>query len=188
MSADPAEDVSVDIAIVGGGATGVEFAAELYNAASSLRHYGLEVFDETRLRVTLIEAGPRILPALPEALAKAAHQELEALGVRVLANTAVSEAMETGLRCATGEEIHAIACVWAAGVQGPRILEDLDGLELARSRQPVVLPTLQTSRDERIFALGDCCFFKPEGAGSPVPPRAQAAHQMAPTAYRNILR
>jgi NADH dehydrogenase len=187
MSADPAEDVSVDIAIVGGGATGVELAAELYNAASSLRHYGLEVFDETRLSVTLIEAGPRILPALPEALAKAAHEELEALGVRVLANTAVSEAMEMGLRCASGEEIHADICVWAAGVQGPRILEDLDGLELARSRQLVVLPTLQTSRDERIFALGDCCFFKPEGAGSPVPPRAQAAHQMASTAYRNIL-
>ncbi|RWM76399.1 MAG: FAD-dependent oxidoreductase, partial [Mesorhizobium sp.] len=102
---------------------------------------------------------------LPEALAEAAHQELEALGVRVLANTAVSEAMETGLRCATGEEIHANICVWAAGVQGPRILEDLDGLELARSRQLVVLPTLQTSRDERILALGDCCFFKPEGAG-----------------------
>jgi NADH dehydrogenase len=182
-----AEDVSVDIAIVGGGATGVELAAELYNAASSLRHYGLEVFDETRLSVTLIEAGPRILPALPEALAKAAHEELEALGVRVLANTAVSEAMEMGLRCASGEEIHADICVWAAGVQGPRILEDLDGLELARSRQLVVLPTLQTSRDERIFALGDCCFFKPEGAGSPVPPRAQAAHQMASTAYRNIL-
>lgn len=187
MSADPTDDAFVDIAIVGGGATGVELAAELYNAASSLRHYGLEIFDETRLRVTLIEAGPRILPALPDALAKAAHQELEALGVRVLAKTAVSEATEQGLRCATGEQIHANICVWAAGVQGANILGELDGLEVARSRQLVVLPTLQTSRDERIFAIGDCCFFKPEGAGGPVPPRAQAAHQMASTAYRNIL-
>ena len=56
----------VRIAIVGAGATGVELAAELYNAASALRYYGLEVFDESRLKVTLIEAGPRILPALPE--------------------------------------------------------------------------------------------------------------------------
>ena len=72
------------IAIVGGGATGVELAAELYNAAAALRHYGLEVFDESRLAVTLIEAGPRILPALPEKLADAAQAELEALGVRVL--------------------------------------------------------------------------------------------------------
>ena len=84
MSDDPATDAHVRIAIVGGGATGVELAAELYNAAAALRHYGLEVFDESRLKVTLIEAGPRILPALPEKLADAAHEELEALGVRVL--------------------------------------------------------------------------------------------------------
>jgi NADH dehydrogenase len=127
------------------------------------------------------------LPALPEALAQAAQQELEALGVRVLVNTDVSEATEAGLRCSSGEQIHADICVWAAGVQGPPLLEELDGLEVARSRQLVVSSTLQTTRDERIFAIGDCCFFKPEGAERPVPPRAQAAHQMASTAYRNIL-
>ena len=66
VAADPASDARVRIAIVGGGATGVELAAELYNAAAALGYYGLEVFDETRLEVTLLEAGPRILPALPE--------------------------------------------------------------------------------------------------------------------------
>ena len=84
MSEDPGADAHVRIAVVGGGATGVELAAELYNAASALRHYGLEVFDESRLAVTLIEAGPRILPALPERLAEAARAELEALGIRIL--------------------------------------------------------------------------------------------------------
>ena len=64
MSADPACDAHVAINIVGGGATGVELAAELYNAASALGHYGLEVFDESRLKVTLLEGGERILPAL----------------------------------------------------------------------------------------------------------------------------
>ena len=54
------------------------------------RHYGLEVFDESRLEVTLIEAGPRILPALPERLAEAAREELEALGVRVLTGVKVT--------------------------------------------------------------------------------------------------
>ena len=53
-------------------------------ARRALGHYGLEIFDESRLEVTLIEAGPRILPALPERLADAARAELEALGVRVL--------------------------------------------------------------------------------------------------------
>lgn len=187
MSVTPSTEAFVDVAIVGAGATGVELAAELYNSASALKHYGLEVFDETRLRVTLIEAGPRILPALPETLAKAAHKELEALGVRVLPNTAVKEATATGMRTASGQEIHSNISVWAAGVRGPGVLHNIDGLEVTRSTQLAVLPTLQTTRDERIFALGDCCFFKSPGQDRPVPPRAQAAHQMASTVYRNIL-
>lgn len=135
----------------------------------------------------MIEAGPRILPALPETLAKAAHKELEALGVRVLPNTVVKEATATGMRTASGQEIHSNISVWAAGVRGPGVLHNIDGLEVTRSTQLAVLPTLQTTRDERIFALGDCCFFKSPEQDRPVPPRAQAAHQMASTVYRNIL-
>jgi NADH dehydrogenase len=188
MTSNPSAAAFVDIAIVGGGATGVELAAELYNAASALKHYGLEVFDESRLRVTLIEAGPRILPALPEKLANAAREELETLGVRVLENTAVVEATANAMRTRSGEEIPFDISVWAAGVRGPEFLGDLDGLEATRNNQLVVRPTLQTTRDDRIFAIGDCCFFKPEGEERPVPPRAQAAHQMAMTAFRNIRR
>jgi NADH dehydrogenase len=94
-----------------------------------------------------------------------------------------SDAMVTG----TGETIQADLRVWAAGVRGPDLLRDLDGLEVTRSNQLVVRPTLQTTLDDRVLAIGDCCFFKPDGAERPVPPRAQAAHQMAKTAYRNIL-
>jgi NADH dehydrogenase len=188
MSANPAAEAFADIAIVGGGATGVELAAELYNAASALKHYGLEVFDESRLRVTLIEAGPRILPALPEGLAKAAHAELESLGVRVLENTGVVEVSAKAMRTKLGEEIPFDISVWAAGVRGPDILRQLDGLEITRNNQLVVRPTLQTTHDERIFAIGDCCYYKPGNAEPPVPPRAQAAHQMAAAAFRNIRR
>ncbi|WP_293866412.1 NAD(P)/FAD-dependent oxidoreductase [uncultured Alsobacter sp.] len=187
LSADPKSDATVNVSIVGGGATGVELAAELFNAAAGLRHYGLEVFDESRLKVTLIEAGPRILPALPEDLAKAAHEELEKLGVRVLTGTAITQATATSMVTKAGEEIPADLKVWAAGVRGPDLLKDLDGLEATRSNQLVVKPTLQTTNDERIFAIGDCCFCKLEGSDRPVPPRAQAAHQMAETAYHNIL-
>ena len=159
----------VDVAIVGGGATGVELAAELYNSASALKHYGLEVFDESHLRVTLIEAGPRILPALPEGLAKAAHEELEALGVRVLVNTSVTEVTATTLKTESSDDVHADIKVWAAGVRGPEVLRDLDGLEVTRSNQLIVRQTLQTTRHDQIFAIGDCCFFKPDGAERPVP-------------------
>jgi NADH dehydrogenase len=187
MSLDQSANAYVNVTIVGGGATGVELAAELFNAASALKHYGLEVFDESRLRVTLVEAGPRILPALPVDLAEAAHKELEALGVRVLVNTAITEVTSTGMGTRTGEVIGADLKVWAAGVRAPDVLKDIAGLETIRSNQLVVRTTLQTTRDDRIFAIGDCCYFKPEGADRPVPPRAQAAHQMARTAYRNVL-
>jgi NADH dehydrogenase len=185
LQADPSADAVVRVDIVGGGATGVELAAELYNAASELRHYGLEVFDESRLQVTLIEAGPRILPALPEDLAKAAHQELEALGVRVVTGEQVVEATAEGMLTKSGELIKADLRVWAAGVKGPDMLSTL-GLEATRNNQLVVRPTLQTSRDDRIFAIGDCAWFVPEGETKPVPPRAQSAHQMAATAFYNI--
>jgi NADH dehydrogenase len=182
---NPDADAIVRVDIVGGGATGVELAAELYNAAAELRHYGLEVFDESRLKVTLIEAGPRILPALPETLAEAAHKELEALGVRIITGEQVVEATSEGMITKSGEMIKADLRVWAAGVKGPDILASI-GLETTRSNQLVVKRTLQTTRDERIFAIGDCAYFVPEGQTRPVPPRAQAAHQMADAAFRNI--
>ena len=182
---NPYANASVTVDIVGGGATGVELAAELYNAAVALRHYGLEVFDESRLKVTLIEAGPRILPMLPEKLAEAAQKELEALGARVITGEPVVEATGEGIVTRSGELIKADLKVWAAGVKGPDVLAGL-GLETTRSNQLVVRPTLQTTRDERIFAIGDCAWFVPEGETRAVPPRAQAAHQMAATAFRNI--
>ncbi len=188
MSESPGLDAHVRIAVVGGGATGVELAAELYNAAAELKHYGLEVFDESRLEVTLIEAGPRILPALPDDLAEAARAELEALGVRVLTGMAVVEATRDGMKTAGGEFITADLRVWAAGVKAPDILKDIGGLETGRGNQLVVRPTLQTTRDDRIFAIGDCALFIPAGASRPVPPRAQAAHQMASAAFANLRR
>ena len=186
-STDPDADEHVRIAIVGGGATGVELAAELYNAAAALRHYGLEVFDESRLEVSVIEAGPRILPALPERLAEAASAELEALGVSVLTGVQVAEAVPHALLTAEGKRIEADLLVWAAGVRAPGTLASL-GLEVNRNNQLLVRDTLQTTLDERIFAIGDCCSFTPAGAERPVPPRAQAAHQMATNVFRNLVR
>jgi NADH dehydrogenase len=185
MQADAAADAHVRICVVGGGATGVELAAELYNSAGALRHYGLEVFDEGRLEVTLIEAGPRILPALPERLAEAAHAELEALGIRILTSAKVTEVTADAILIDGGERIAADLKLWAAGVKGA-LPPGLDGLELSRNNQLVVGPTLQTSRDARIFAIGDYCCYVPEGSDQAVPPRAQAAHQMASAVFANL--
>ena len=186
MNADPASDARVRVAIVGGGATGVELAAELFNAAKGLAYYGLEVFDESRLDVTLLEAGPRILPALPDDLSQAATEELEAIGVHVLTRRQVTEITDEGIATSDGTFIPADLRVWAAGVKGPDFLQGIGGLETTPGNQLVVTSTMQTTRDDRIFAIGDCARFVPEGADRPIPPRAQAAHQMASTAYHNL--
>ncbi|MEL7452196.1 MAG: NAD(P)/FAD-dependent oxidoreductase [Pseudomonadota bacterium] len=186
MSTSPEADEYVRVGIVGGGATGVELSAELYNAAKALRYYGLEVFDETRLKVTLIEAGPAILPALPEKLAGAAHEELEALGVQVITSANVSEVTEDAIHTSDGAVYPANLKVWAAGVKAPDFMANIADLETNRANQLVVTETLQTTRDARIFALGDCAAYTPEGAERPIPPRAQSAHQMADTVFRNI--
>ena len=186
MAADPASDATVDIVIVGGGATGVELAAELHMSAVSLAMYGLEVFDATRLRTVLVEAGPRILPALPEKLAAAARTELEAIGVRVFTDEMVTEATADGIMTKRGDVIAADLMVWAAGVKGAPFMAEIGGLETTRGNQLVVGPTLQTTRDDRIFAIGDCASYVPPGGARPVPPRAQTAHQMADIAYHNI--
>ncbi|TRD12626.1 NAD(P)/FAD-dependent oxidoreductase [Erythrobacter insulae] len=187
MMANPGADEQVKVAIIGAGATGVELAAELYNAAGALRHYGLEVFDESRLKVTLLEAGPRILPALPEKLSAAARHELNVLGVVVKTETQVIEARPRTLITSAGETIDADLIVWAAGVKGADMLAEL-GLETNRRNQILVHGTMQTLDDDRIFALGDCASYTPDGAEMPIPPRAQAAHQMASTVFDNIVR
>ena len=181
-------DARVRVSIVGGGATGVELAAELYNAAKALRHYGLEVFDETKLEVSLIEAGPRILPALDEVLADTAKSELEALGVRVLDNTQVVRVGPREVHTGDGAVIAADLIVWAAGVKGADELREMSDLELTRSNQIVVRPTLQSVTDDRIFALGDCCSCLLPGRDKPIPPRAQSAHQMADLVFANLAR
>ncbi|MGA7510091.1 MAG: NAD(P)/FAD-dependent oxidoreductase [Erwinia billingiae] len=177
---------TVNIAIVGAGATGVELSAELHNAVKQLHSYGYKGLDNSALNVTLVEAGERILPALPPRISTAAHQELTKLGVRVLTQTMVTSADKKGLNTKSGEFIDADLMVWAAGIKAPDFMKEIGGLETNRINQLVVKPTLQTTLDDSIFAIGDCasCVLP---SGGFVPPRAQSAHQMASLVLGNIL-
>lgn len=177
---EQAQGTQIDVAIVGAGATGVELAAELHHAAQQLAAYGLNRIHPQDMRITIIEAGPRVLPALPERIAGPVHQTLLKLGVTVLTGAAVSEVTADGLKTADGQFIPASLKVWAAGIRAPGFLKDLDGLESNRINQLLVRPTLQTTLDDDIFAFGDCAACPQPGSdGRNVPPRAQAAHQQA---------
>ncbi|QLF94010.1 NAD(P)/FAD-dependent oxidoreductase [Pseudomonas sp. ABC1] len=174
------EEGHISVAIVGAGATGVELAAELHNAAHELAAYGLNGIQPQNMNITLIEAGPKVLPALPERISVPVHRTLEKLGVRVLTSSAVQQIDADGLTIADGSVVPAGLKVWAAGIKAPGFLNGIGGLESNRINQLLVRPTLQTTLDDDIFALGDCAACPmDDGSGRNVPPRAQAAHQQA---------
>lgn len=179
-------DSELRLAIVGGGATGVELAAELYRVVGLLNIYGMPDMSTKRLKVDLIEAGPRILPALPEKISKAAKRELIKLGVVVQEHMRVTSADKDGFITNGDKRISADLMVWAAGIKAPEFIQKLDLFETNRSGQIIVKPTLQSNCDAKIYVIGDCCACK-QLDGSWVPPRAQSAHQMASLVYKNIV-
>lgn len=176
------ESAKVDIVIIGAGATGVELAAEIRQTTRAHAGYGLDHLDPARdIRLTLVEASPRILPPLSEKVAAAATELLDKLDVDVRTGERVTAVDAEGVRTASGAFFHADLIVWAAGIMAPAVLRDLDGLEANRSNQLLVAATLATTRDPDIFAFGDCAAAPWLGhpAGEILPPRAQVAHQQA---------
>ncbi|MBU2978146.1 NAD(P)/FAD-dependent oxidoreductase [Alteromonas sp. C1M14] len=180
------EQSALHVAIVGGGATGTELAAQLHHVANLARAYGMPEMSAERLQVSIIEAGPRILPALPERIAGSAKKALTDLGINVLEGAMVSEATANGFVTKDGSTIDADLLVWSAGVKAPDFLVDMGIFETNRANQVLVNESLQSTVDDHIFVIGDCCGFKQKD-GSWVPPRAQSAHQMASVAAENII-
>ncbi|SOE95341.1 NADH dehydrogenase [Burkholderia sp. D7] len=187
----PLRPEQLQVVIIGAGATGVELAAELHRTTREVVAFGLDRVDPNKdIRVTVVEAAPRVLPALPPRLSHATEHLLGKLGVEVRTNAKVAEVLSNGVRLADGQFLPAELVVWAAGVKAPDFLKDMAGLETNRVNQLVVQPTLQVSRDENIFAIGDCaaCAWPQAGEEILVPPRAQAAHQQATHLMRQIKR
>jgi NADH dehydrogenase len=185
----PLRPEQLKVAIIGAGATGVELAAQLHKTTREVVAYGLDRVDPDKdIKVSVIEAADRILPALPARLSSSAEDLLSRLGVQVLTGAKVAKVMRDHVELADGRAIPAELVVWAAGVKAPGILKDLAGLESNRLNQLVVKPTLQTSRDDDIFAFGDCAACPWLGHKGNVPPRAQAAHQQASHLYRQFRR
>jgi NADH:ubiquinone reductase (H+-translocating) len=186
---DPVRPGQLHVAIVGAGATGTELAAELRRTIREVIAYGLDRIDPERdVRIVLIELASRVLPGLPQRISEATHRLLDQIGIVVHTGAKVTEVTAEGLRLADGSFIASELVVWSAGVKAPDVLRQLDGLEVNRINQLVVEQTLQTTRDPAIFVIGDCAACPQKDAATPVPPRAQAAHQEAALMVRQIER
>ncbi len=185
----PVKEGQLEVVIVGAGATGVELSAELHNTTRELAAYGLDNIDVERdIKLSIIEASDRLLPALTPKLAIAVELELKKLGVNIFTGERVTEVSEKGILTHSGMRIPSSLVVWAAGIKAPDFLKDIDGLETNKINQLVVSETLQTTVDENIFAFGDCSACAWEGQEGNIPPRAQAAHQQASLLVKSLKR
>ncbi|RUX51554.1 MAG: NAD(P)/FAD-dependent oxidoreductase [Mesorhizobium sp.] len=166
--------------IVGAGATGVELAAELHKTMREIASHNLDNIDfEKLIRITIVEAGPRILPALQEHMARASARLLIKMGVQIRCGIKVTEVTEEGIRLGEKLFVPAELVVWAAGIKAPDFLKTLDGLETDRINRLMVDETLRAVGDENVFAIGDCANCVLPGEDNALPPRAQTAHQQA---------
>lgn len=169
----------VDIVIVGGGATGVELAAELNHTVRTLARYNVHALDPRNdVRIRLIERGDLLLPHLNPRLSKRAARHLRTLGVDVCTSTTVARVEADAVIDTNGRRHPSDITLWAAGVEAPAVCTTL-GLPLNRLKQILVTPCLNTVRDANVYAIGDCSSYVCPVKGAAVPPRAQVAHQQA---------
>jgi NADH dehydrogenase len=169
--------------IVGGGPTGVELAGMLPTIARFGLPKDFRHIDTTKARIVLVEAGPRLLPAMPEALSARAARDLEELGVELRIGERVTNVGD-GFVQLDGERIDARTIFWAAGNAVGGLAASFDAPR-DRSGRVRVLDDLSVPGYPEVFIVGDQAVLRSRGAD--VPAVAPAAMQSGRTAARNII-
>jgi NADH dehydrogenase len=168
------QDRLMTTVVVGGGPTGVEMAGSVAELARHALARDFRRIDPRRARILLVEAGPRLLPAFPEALASYARAAIERIGVTVMTGQAV-EAMEPGVVTVAGRRIEAGTIIWGAGVRASAGGQWLD-VELEKDGRVPVERDLSVKGHAGVYVLGDTA-LTPGEDGKPLPALAQVAAQ-----------
>jgi NADH dehydrogenase len=170
-------------AIIGAGPTGVELAGAIAEISRNALASDFRNIDPRSTRVVLIEAGPRVLPAFPDALSADAKRRLESLGVEVRLGTPVTACDKDGVVIGD-ERVPARTIVWAAGVAASPAAAWL-GTAADRAGRAIVGPDLAVPGYERIFVIGDTASAKGRD-GKPLPGLAPVAKQQGEHVARVI--
>ncbi|MBB4188914.1 NAD(P)/FAD-dependent oxidoreductase [Sinorhizobium terangae] len=171
--------------VVGGGPTGVELGGAIAELSRRTIVHDFRRIDSSSARVVLVEAGERILPAMPSCLSRKAQRQLEKLGVEVVLGNAVAGCDDSGVRLADGTEIGSACVLWAAGVMASRAAKWI-GAAADRAGRVIVDERLNPPAHDEIFVIGDTASVT-DAAGRPVPGVAPAAKQMGRYAAYAIL-
>ncbi|MEB7401431.1 NAD(P)/FAD-dependent oxidoreductase [Mammaliicoccus sciuri] len=178
-----------DLAILVGGAgfTGVELLGELTERIPELcKKYGV---DQSKVKITCVEAAPKMLPMFSENLVNYVVKYLEDRGVEFKISTPIVACNEKGFVVKVNDEeqtLEANTAIWAAGVRGSKLMEEsFDGVKRGRI---VVKDDLSIDNYDDIFVIGDCsAVMAGEGDNKrPLPTTAQIAMQQGEHLAKNI--
>jgi NADH dehydrogenase len=177
LESDPAVRAAhLSFVIVGGGPTGVELAGAIKELAVDVIPRDFRVADTRRARVILIEAGPRLLPALEPSSSERALKQLEALGVEVWLSKRVTDIGASGVTV-DGQLLRSYNVIWAAGVRPSPLVESL-GADLGPGGRVKVLADCSIPGHPNVFVIGDAAYLADPKSGKPVPGVSQGALQM----------
>ena len=171
--------------IVGGGATGVEYAGALAELVFGPVLADFPEFRPEELRIVLVEGQDRVLGGMHPDLSSYAASRLESRGVELRLNALVESVDGTGVTLTDGVRLEGDTVVWTAGVRGDPVFTEA-GLETGPGGRVIVEPTLQARGWPDVFVAGDLTYLEHEG--QPIPQVAPAAMQLGEAAAENILR
>jgi NADH dehydrogenase len=177
IESDPDErSAHLVFVIVGGGPTGVELAGAIKELAVDVIARDFRVADTRRARVILIEAGPRLLPALHPDSSERALKQLQGLGVEVFLGKPVTEIFPDGVEV-DGKRIRSYNVIWAAGVKASPLVSTF-GADLGPGGRVKVLPDCSVPGHPNAFVIGDAAYLVDSATGQQVPGVSQGALQM----------
>ena len=177
LEADTAQRAAhLSFVIVGGGPTGVELAGAIKELAVDVIARDFRVADTRRARVLLIEAGPRLLPALHPASSRHALEQLQDLGVEVRLGQPVTQVFADAVEVG-GERVRSYNVIWAAGVRASPLVDTL-GVPVGAGGRVQVMPDCSVPGHPQVFVIGDAAYLVDSKSGRPVPGVSQGALQM----------
>ncbi|EGQ4327034.1 NAD(P)/FAD-dependent oxidoreductase [Staphylococcus pseudintermedius] len=180
------DDKDLAILVGGAGFTGIEFLGELTDRIPELANkYGVE---QSKVKVTCVEAAPKMLPMFSDELVSHAVSYLEQRGVEFKVGTPIVAANDKGFVVKINDEeqqLEANTVIWAAGVRGSQLMEkSFEGVKRGRI---VTKQDLTIEGYDDIFVIGDVSAFIPEGGDRPLPTTVQIAMQQGEKTASNIV-
>ena len=178
-----APDELLSFVVVGGGATGVEAAAEVHDLIFDVLQDDYPNVDFDRVRIVLVNAGKHILQGLDSSLVNAATRRLASQRIRVVNDSKVKEVRPDAVVISDGSTVPTRTTIWAAGIQPPPMVADLDLDKDPRGRI-LIDQLLRVNGKPGVYSVGDCTSM--QYFGRTVPALAQAAEQQGKRAASNL--